>query len=250
MTMGFSRGLGYIGIMALSLCGCTHAPQATSSAAAQERIDADPIEPVNRAIYQFNYTFDGLLLKPVTSMYRGVVPEQGRTAVSNVIDNLYTPVVFANSVLQGDPQNSFASFWRFALNTTFGIGGIFDFASAAGLKNRPADLGETFAMYGMGTGPYVVLPIIGPSNARDAFGRLGDAFMNPFNYGNNREIFALWTSTAIDARSRNMQVIDDIYSSSLDPYATFRSGYTQKRAADIQRAKVSRQKSLEQTGGK
>jgi phospholipid-binding lipoprotein MlaA len=228
-------------LMAVSGCAAPHGVKAPDASQA----DADPLESVNRAIYKFNFEADRFVLKPVTVGYRTVVPEKGREMVTNFLANIYTPVTFANSVLQRDPQNSFASLWRFILNTTFGGAGLFDFASAAGLKNRPADLGETFAMYGVGPGPYVVLPIIGPSNVRDAFGRLGDAFINPFNYLGNDVSTVLWSATAIDQRSANMQLLDDIYSSSLDPYSTFRSGYTQKRAATIRRATISRNKALE-----
>jgi len=219
---------------------------------AEQSVDADPLEPLNRGIYWFNHVLDVAVIKPVTQAYRFVVPEQGRTMVDNFITNLYTPVVLVNSVLQRDPQNSFATGWRFILNTTFGLGGLFDFASAVGLHNRPADLGETMAFYGAGNGPYVVLPIIGPSNVRDAFGRLGDAFMMPTNYapgwfsgstGNWIE-YGTWGATVINERSKDMQLIDDIYANSLDPYSTFRSGYTQKRASDIRRAKAARDKAL------
>jgi len=170
----------------------------------EQAIDNDPLEPVNRAIYEFNYGFDIVLLKPVTQGYRFIVPEYGRTMFDNFITNLYTPVVFANSVFQADPQNSFATFWRFMLNTTIGMGGVFDVASEAGLHNRPADLGETFAFYGAGAGPYIVLPIIGPSNLRDMFGRIGDAFMIPTNYaGKNWIEFGVWGATAVNERSHH-----------------------------------------------
>lgn len=236
----------------LMLGGCTHAP--TDSHATPDRdpdeiaTENDPFEPLNRGIYQFNYTVDGLVLKPVTSVYRGVMPEKGRLMVSNTLDNIYMPLTFFNSVLQGDPENSFTSLWSFLLNSTVGIGGLFDVASDAGLHPRRADLGQTFALYGAGTGPYVVIPIIGPSNTRDAFGRLGDAFMNPFNYVDTGASITLWTATAIDQRSRNTKLLDTVYGSSLDPYATFRSGYTQKRAEDIRRAKAARDKALEKAG--
>lgn len=214
--------------------------------------DSDPLEPFNRVIYGFNHIFDKVVLRPVTQAYRYVVPEYGRTMFDNFVTNLYTPVVFTNSVLQGDPKNSFSTFFRFVINTTIGVGGMFDVASEAGLHNRNADLGETMAFYGVGPGPYLVIPVIGPSNVRDAFGRLGDAFMTPTNYatdwfkgGQGYEIeYGVWAATAIDERSKNMKLIDEIYANSLDPYSTFRSGYTQKRASDIRRAKAARDKAL------
>lgn len=210
-------------------------------------IDKDPLEPLNRAIFEFNHTLDGMLIRPVTQVYRGVVPEQGREMVTNFLGNLYSPVVFANSVLQADPQNSFATLWRFILNSTLGVLGIFDFAGdVVGLHNRDADMGQTFAMYGADEGPYLVLPLIGPSNVRDGLGRLGDMFFVPTNYVDDGWVsVAAYSAMVIDTRSNNMQVIDDVFKSSLDPYATFRSGYAQKRASDIKRAKASRNAALE-----
>jgi phospholipid-binding lipoprotein MlaA len=206
--------------------------------------DNDPWEPLNRAIFGFNRTVDTCLLRPVTSVYRFVVPASGREAVSNVLVNLYAPVTFANSILQVDPQNTFATFWRFVINTTFGIGGIFDVASEAGLKNRTTDLGQTFGIWGADEGPYFVIPVMGPSNVRDTFGVIGDIFFFPPNYSQEWAVpLAIGATAAIDARSRNMDLIDDVYRTSLDPYATFRSGYMQKRAADIKRAKAARAQS-------
>jgi phospholipid-binding lipoprotein MlaA len=235
--------LVFTGIVALS--GTTAPAYAQDESTDESVLDDDPLEPFNRSVFFFNTTVDGLILRPSASIYNGVLPREGRDMVSNFINNIYTPVTFFNSVLQGDPNNSFASLWRFILNTTFGIGGLFDFASEAGLKNRSTDMGVTFALYGADKGPFLMLPIIGPSNARDAFGRLGDAFINPFNYIDNGTSIALWTTTAIDARSTHMKLIDDVYRSSLDPYSTFRSGYTQKRSEDVRRAKKARKKALE-----
>jgi len=226
-------------LMMVSASACGNIPQKNT-----DNLDTDPLCGYNRAMFAFNEGFDKILLRPVTSGYRYVMPEEGRHMVSNFLDNLYTPVIFANSVLQGDPQNSFASLWRFILNSTLGGAGLFDFASASGLHNRPADFGETLAMYGVDSGPYVVLPILGPSNIRDGVGRLTDAFLTPTNYASNSVSYSIWGATAIDIRSRNMSLIDSIYKDSLDPYSTMKSLYEQKRAADIRKAKASRQKSL------
>lgn len=210
--------------------------------------DSDPLRPLNRAIYHFNYGVDTVILRPVTVGYRFVMPDKGEEMVSNALRNLYMPVSFGNSILQADPYNSFATFWTFALNSTFGLLGVFDVASEAGLSYRATDFGQTLAIYGAGTGPYIVLPIIGPSNARDAVGRLADAFMSPVNYIDQGASYVVWGVTAVDKRSQNMQLIDDIYATSLDPYSTFKSGYTQHRAADINRAKRERSKSRHSVG--
>lgn len=200
---------------------------------------SDPLEPVNRGIYHFNYVFDGLILKPLTLIYQGVVPAKGQDMVTHFLQNLYAPVTLANSILQGDPKNTLDTLGRFVINTTAGIGGLFDAATDMGVTNRPADFGETLAFWGAGHGPFIELPIIGPSDLRDAVGRLGDAFMTPTNYAKPAVWGSIWVATAIDARSRNSGLLDSVYSSSLDPYATFRSAYMQKRASDIRRAKRS-----------
>lgn len=205
--------------------------------------DHDPLEPVNRVFFRFNRALDSVLLRPVTRVYRGVVPEKGRLAVTHFLENLYSPVTFANSLLQGDPENSFATLWRFILNTTFGLCGVFDFASEVGLTARTTDMGQTFALYGADSGPYFVIPVMGPSNVRDAFGRLGDAFLFPPNYADEWWVpLSAGAASAIDARSNNMELIDNIYDTSLDPYATFRSAYTQRRAEQIRRARAARDK--------
>ncbi len=211
---------------------------------------ADTFEGFNRVMYKFNYGLDMVIIRPITQGYRFIVPQAGRIAVSNVVENLYSPVTFGNSVLQGDPQNSFATLWRFILNTTFGLGGVIDFAGQAGLHNRPADFGETMALCGVDSGPYLVLPFIGPSSVRDGIGRVGDAVMNPFTY-TPYEVSIPYAAVSItDARSRSGKVIDDIYDNSIDSYETFRSAYLQKRAADIAKADASREKALERTPGK
>ncbi len=212
--------------------------------ASDTAIDNDPIEPFNRVMFEFNHAVDTVLLRPVTVGYRFIVCPPARTAVSHFLDNLYSPVTFANSVFQADPQNSFATFWRFILNTTFGFGGLYDFASEVGLKNRTTSLGDTFAIYGADAGPYIVIPIMGPSDIRDGVGSVGDIFLFPPNYSSEWAVpLAIGAASAIDARSNNMELIDGIYKSSIDPYATLRSAYTQKRAEDIRRAKAARKAS-------
>ncbi len=113
---------------------------------------------------------------------------------------------------------------------------------------RDTNFGDTLASYGCEAGPYLVLPIIGPSNLRDGTGRVADAFLNPFNYIDDGVSYVMWSSTAIDQRSQNMKLLDDIYATSLDPYSTFRSAYTQKRMTDIRRAKAARDKAQQKAG--
>lgn len=214
-----------------------------------DRAENDPWEPFNRGMYRLNYVIDGLLLKPVTQLYREVMPDQGQTMVHNAVSNLQEPFSFGNSVLQRDPENSFTSLWRFLLNSTVGIGGLFDVASEVGLKGRKADFGQTLALYGVESGPYLFLPVLGPSNLRDGLGRVGDAFMHPAMYTNDQGTsIAMWAVTAVDTRSQYYNVIEDIQKTSLDPYVTFRSGYTQRRANDIKKARAARDAALAKAG--
>jgi phospholipid-binding lipoprotein MlaA len=238
-------GLVLIGCLAFATgtdAAAKNKPAPEPVAAPEEPVaaDDDPLSPFNHVIFEFNRIFDGLILRPITSIYRGIMPEKGQEMVSNVVEDIYLPVTFANSVLQADPQNSFASFWTFTLNSTVGVAGLFDVASDAGLKYRKTDFGQTLAVYGAGPGPYLVLPVLGPSNFRDGIGHVADVFMNPFNYIDDGFSIAMWSVTAVDKRSQNMHLIDDIYTNSLDPYSTFKSGYTQHRSADIRRAEAAR----------
>jgi phospholipid-binding lipoprotein MlaA len=228
----------------LALAACSHAPQGQSDPD-QLAANDDPLEPMNRAIFQFNQAVDTMALKPVTQLYREVTPEKGRELVSNFIDNLGMPVNMANSVLQLDAQNTFKSFWSFFVNTAFGMGGLFDVASEIPLKPRETDFGQTLAIYGADSGSYLVLPILGPSNVRDGIGRVADMAMDPFNYVDDGVNMVKAGVTAVDARSRNMTLIDDVFRTSLDPYTTFKSGYEQRRASEIKRAKQARKESLE-----
>jgi phospholipid-binding lipoprotein MlaA len=196
-----------------------------------ETYDYDPIESVNRVIYEFNYTLDGLILKPVAQIYRGVVPEIGRKGISNVLDNLYLPVTFANSVLQLDPKNAGDSFGKFLTNSTFGLGGLIDVAGSAGVTARKEDFGQTLGTWGVPAGPYIVLPFMGPSNLRDAFGNVVDMALTPHNWIVEPDVQYIITGiNAIDTRSENIEFLDSIYDSSIDSYATIRTYYQQRRA--------------------
>lgn len=194
----------------------------------------DHIEGFNRAVFAFNETVDDFFMKPVARGYRKAVPEYGRKRVSSFFTNLSSPVVFVNDVVQGDVDAAFSTFWRFVLNTTLGIGGLFDFAGdAGGLKHRPEDFGQSLAKHGVGNGTYLVLPLLGPSSARDAFGRVVDILADPTSYANDYITYGLAAGGAINSRESLLDPIDDIYDTSFDPYATMRSAYIQHRSALI-----------------
>lgn len=212
-----------------------------SACAAQrgaDQADFDPLEPFNRGMYQFNYVADGVLIKPVTKVYRGIVPEPGREAVHNFVYNLTEPVTVLNAALQLDPQRTFTSLWRFLLNSTLGVGGLFDFAGKYGLEPRQEDFGQTLGSYGVGPGPYIVLPLIGPSSLRDAFGMVVDYFSDPFSHIlDHEEEVGRYFLEALDARNRTLELTDHIYATSFDPYASFRSAYLQRRDHEIRNGK-------------
>lgn len=211
-------------------------------------IDSDPLEPLNRGIFQFNHVIDGVLLEPIARGYDEIMPECGKVMVSNFVSNINEPVTFVNSVLQADATNSFSTLWRFMLNSTVGLGGLFDVAGAVGLENRETGFGDTFAIYGADAGAYLVLPILGPSNIRDGLGRVGDVFADPVSYTNNSIFYSVVAVKTIDKRYHNLKLLEDIYKTSLDPYTTIRSGYTQHRAAEVKAAISERNKSLEAAG--
>ncbi len=228
-----SRGMaqswryGRAGLVALVLLGCAANPTAEGDI-------NDPLESVNRVIFRFNEGVDTVLLRPVATGYRYVVPEFGRQRVSNVLTNLRMPLIFFNSTLQLDPQNAFSALWSFILNSTVGVGGLFDVTEPAGISVRDEDFEQTLGHYGVGAGPYIVIPILGPSSTRGISGTVVDWFSDPFNYADDEFVIARTIASAIDTRANILPTTDEIYRTSLDPYATFRSAYLQRRVALIE----------------
>lgn len=230
--------LALLGSLALMLSAC--ADYTNQKALNSAEVEVDPAEPLNRIMYDIHTGLDTVIFRPVASAYRFVMPEFGRDAVSNFVRNLASPVVFVNSVLQGDQENTFATFWRFVINTAFGLGGLIDVASDGGLKNRSADFGQTLYVWGVDSGPYTFLPVFGPGTVRDSFGRVVDIFFNPTVWFDEPWLsYAQAGITIVDARSSNYTTINDIYDNSLDPYATFRSGYLQKRTNELNKLRPS-----------
>lgn len=221
--------------VALLVSGCASKPH---QSVLDEGEVSDPWEGFNRGVYAFNNVVDGVLIKPLAKTYNFVVPRPARKGVTNFLHNLASPANFANAVFQGNSEQSFTILWRFILNSTLGVGGLFDFAGYHGLVASDEDFGQTLAVYGVGPGPYIVLPIIGPSNLRDAVGKVADAFLDPINYLDEEEwIIAHKAAVIIDRRSRTIELTDEVERTSIDPYATFRSGYSQYRENEIKTRK-------------
>lgn len=208
---------------------------------AQEVPIADPLQPVNRGIFAFNTYLDGLILRPASRAYDFVVPDIGKQGIRNFLDNLRSPVILVNDILQGEGDKAGMTLGRFVVNTIFGLG-LFDVATQAGMPRHDADFGQTLGKWGAGNGIYLVLPVFGPSSLRDAGGRAMDTLVfDPINtpfYPPGSELpwwvsFTRGAVDGIDLRYRYGNTLDDLYKNSLDPYATFKTIYLQRRAALI-----------------
>lgn len=222
---------------------------AAAPVASQPTDPSDPFEVTNRRILAFNFTMDDALFKPVAEGYRAVLGPWPRARIHNVLENINEPVVAANRLLQGRPIEAGTSFMRFVINTTLGIGGMFDLAPIGGPPKQIADFGQTLAHWGLPDGPYLMVPMIGPSNPRDFAGMVADGFINPLSYtmsvGANLGILA---GTGLDQRERNIEAIDELRSGSLDVYARLRSLWRQNRDAELGRATEMDPELLEDPG--
>lgn len=203
-------------------------------AAAQED-EKDPLEPVNRQIFEFNRVLDGLILEPVARLYRIIFPGLVRDGIENVLDNARTPVILLNDVLQGEWQRAETTTGRFMLNTILGVGGLIDVAGIAGMpEHHDEDFGQTLAVWGVGSGPYLMLPVLGPSNPRDATGRVVGIFTDPISLFAPTEVSASRTATeGVTFREENIETIEELERTSLDFYAATRTLVRQLRANAI-----------------
>jgi phospholipid-binding lipoprotein MlaA len=223
----------------LLVFGCATAPPASDpDALAEYRQTDDPLEPTNRVFYAINDGLDTYILRPVAEAYRYVLPEPVRDSVHNVLVNLGTPVTLGNDVLQAKPRRAGDTLMRFAINTTLGVVGLFDVANRMGYPAHDTDFGITMALWGMPSGLFLFLPVLGPSDPRDVTGFGVDIAMNPFTWvGKGSAVTALnWSKTvvsAVDSRERVLDAVDEIKKTALDPYATFRSLYRQHRESQI-----------------
>ncbi|SIT00535.1 phospholipid-binding lipoprotein MlaA [Insolitispirillum peregrinum] len=203
--------------------------------------DNDPLEPLNRTIYGVNYVVDHTLLRPLAYAYRDGTPDYLQSRVSNVLRNLKAPVVLANDSLQGEWVRAGDTGMRFLINSTIGLLGVFDVATDWGYPYHNEDFGQTMAVAGLGEGPYLVLPLLGPSNARDAVGSAVDWFVDPMRmYDATRNPswapeadYARMGATALNMRKDYLDTIDELEKQSLDTYVSMRSAYRQIRVREI-----------------
>jgi phospholipid-binding lipoprotein MlaA len=223
---------------ALITAGCAAQPPAPQQAAAGEEDFRDPFENTNRAIFGFNQSVDRAVLVPVAKTYRAVLPQPVRDSLRDFLDNLRAPLIFANDALQGDFGQAKNTLARFVIDSTIGMGGLVDVAGRWGIPYHEQDFGVTLGVWGVTEGPYLVIPILGPSNPRDFVGETAESFADPWNILAS-EHNLLWVSflrggvSGIDRRSRYIETLADIERTSLDYYATIRSLYRQRRAALI-----------------
>lgn len=198
----------------------------------------DPFEPLNRGTFAFNLKLDQFVLDPVGRAYAFVVPAPGRRAVRRVLANVNSPSVFVNDVLQLAPKDASITVGRLIINSTIGLVGIFDVAEKMGLPGHHSDFGQTLALYGMPSGPFLILPAIGPTTARDGVGYLVDFAFRPLTYILTPAVQILVVSiqegsAGIAARDAHAMALNALQESSIDYYAALRSAFYQDRMAQI-----------------
>jgi phospholipid-binding lipoprotein MlaA len=209
----------------------------------------DPLEPTNRRVLDFNLRLDDAVLRPVAVFYRDALGNWTRTRIRNLLNNLNEPMAAANSLLQGRPLESAQTTLRFVFNSTAGIGGMFDLAQFGGPPRVKRDFGQTLYTWGLPDGPYLMVPVLGPSNPRELTGTIADGFLNPLTYfiplGANLGRGAV---EGVDEREQNIEVIDDLRATSLDFYARLRSLWQQHRDAELGRTSSQNLDVLEDPG--
>ena len=232
--MRFSNPGQALCVAALLLASCATHPGGMRIA------QADPLENFNRGVYGFNKGLDHVLIKPGTQVYRAVTPRPAQRGLRNFFNNVDEPFSFINALLQGKPGEAMHTLGRFLVNTILGVGGLADHATDMGLDERPEDIGQTLAVWGVGSGPYLMLPFFGPSTLRDAAGTGAEFFGAdpwrdfPKDIGIHKyERYGITAVEAADKRSYLMDTADTLLKGSADEYATVRSAYLQLRQNEI-----------------
>ncbi|BAP89026.1 surface lipoprotein [Burkholderiales bacterium GJ-E10] len=208
----------------LAVGGCATVPQDAG------KNPADPYERFNRQVYAFNDVFDRYVGKPVAKGYTDVTPKPVRTCVGNIFSNFGEIATFVDTSLEGRPHDAAVSFGRLVLNTTFGLGGCLDLGPRFGLYRNKQDFGLTMGNWGVPAGPYIVLPLLGPSTVRDTVGMAPDLLLSPVSYVSPmRDEYALGVAYYVDRRAELLDATNLLEQIALDPYAFTRDGYLQMR---------------------
>jgi phospholipid-binding lipoprotein MlaA len=220
------------------LVGCASVPPGP-------RNPRDPWERMNRSTYKFNDAIDRAIVKPTAKGYSHL-PRWSRTGINNFLTNLTYPVTMANDLLQWQIKAFFNDTGRLLMNTTLGFFGFFDPATTAGLDRNNRDFGQTLGKWGVRSGPYLVLPIFGPSTVRDGFGRLADVYVDPRHYIRNRWVgWGFWALEGVDTRA-NLLYLDQTIQNAYDPYAFIRNAYLQNRDFMVHGSQSSAEEDQEQ----
>jgi phospholipid-binding lipoprotein MlaA len=232
----------------LSACAARpNRPQAAASTA--PTAPGDPFEATNRRVLDFNWKVDDAIYRPAAKFYRKTLGPWTRTRVRNVLRNLQEPSVTANALLQGRPVEAGTSFMRFAVNSTLGLGGLFDLKSIGGPPRQTIDFGQTLYTWSLPDGPYLMLPFAGPFTPRELVGSIGDGLANPLTWalplGAN---LGRTVAFGLDEREQNIESLDEIRNNSLDPYARLRSLWRQNRDAELGRATAETPEVLDDPG--
>ena len=212
--------------------------------ASEEEAVNDPLESMNRVIFDFNEVLQDVLLRPISKFYNATVNVTVRQGISNFLNNLSSPVIFANDLLQGEFERAATTFGRAFINTTIGIFGLADVATELGIERHDEDFGQTLAVYGLGEGFYLVLPIFGPSSPRDAVGKLViDPYLDPLglwldNTDRDNIQYTLTGAEGLDEYAGIVDELNQVKKTSVDYYAAVRSLYRQKRKAEISNGSI------------
>ena len=245
--MRFIRTWLVAAILAATLCACASQPKEEDELALGYQEISDPLEPLNRTVFDINLLLDDLLLRPIAEPYRELMPVFIQDIVRNIVRLAETPVNMANAILQGDVDAMENITARLLINLSMGVGGLFDVAADSGYPYRSEDFGQTLAVWGVDPGFYLVLPILGPSSARDTGGKVVDLFFDPLTYLGGFELLGIdgrydeartaslakTLAAGIDLRAQNIDTLDDLRRDSVDFYARVRSLWYQNRLAEI-----------------
>ena len=223
-----------LALLALPLANCATTPEGDAEVMARYEEANDPLEPWNRGVLEFNRGFDDFVLRPIAIVYRHILPDVARERIHLFLMNLRTPVILANDLMQGEPERAGETLERFVINSTVGVGGLFDVAAEWGLEPHNEDFGQTLAVWGAGEGPYLMLPFFGPSNPRDATGIAVDLFLDPLNYLlDDKYLLARFGTRVVDERERHIEDLDNLEATTIDFYAALRSLYRQYRDNEV-----------------
>ncbi len=234
--------IGVAAALALSSAGCATPPKDPAKLAEYKQRN-DPLEKFNRRMHRVNVWFDHKIGRPVVRVYKKRVPVFVRNRIRVFADHMGEPITFLNDVLQGEQERAAETAVRFFVNSIAGFGGLFDVAAMYGLKRHTEDFGQTLAVWGIRPGPYLVLPILGPSSTRHLIGRVVDGVADPLNWVAKptivRVIFGISGPLGqIDFYARNVEQLKEIEKNSLDYYAALRSFYRQNRKSAIANGKI------------